>query len=656
VGLIYGPSGCGKSSLIKAGLLPLLARHVLPVYVEATPEETESRLLRGLRKSCPELPQRLGLVDSLAMVRKGRVLCPGQKVLIVLDQFEQWLHTKRGDENAELVAALRQCDGEHLQGIVMVRDDFWLAISRFMADLEIQLSPGQNIALVDLFAARHAKKVLVLFGQAYGTLPERSNDSSKAQHTFLDQAVSGLAQDGKIVPVRLALFSEMIRERSWTPATLHELGGIEGVGVTFLEETFSSAQAHPKHRLHQKAAQSVLKSLLPQTGTEIKGKLRSHQELLEVTGYVNRPRDFADLIHILDNDLRLITPSDPEGSCENELATSPGGGYYQLTHDYLVHSLRNWLTRKQRETRRGRAELRLAERSAFWNTNPVNRNLPPILEWFSYVLLTRRKDWNEGQKRMMRRAGVRSRITLYIVVLASTVIGFICFVFFASRNFLGREPTMTMPLSMYHQNIASSNENRNKWISNTLINSRIDNIVTVAEQIDKELSTEGYPNLIAFLRKFRETSHLETKQRLNIALYLLRHDKAEVTYVYEHLTASSGKDLLELQDALREHRSLIRLTLLSDLKKCKSLDEKILPIASTLARYYPDESEWEGVGTKVVTALIALHDRESEFWIRALQPARRHLIKPLDLIKNDQGKPPEVRSRASNTLRAYQQG
>src|SRR5262249_277995 len=28
VGLIYGPSGCGKSSLIRAGLLPHLAKHV----------------------------------------------------------------------------------------------------------------------------------------------------------------------------------------------------------------------------------------------------------------------------------------------------------------------------------------------------------------------------------------------------------------------------------------------------------------------------------------------------------------------------------------------------------------------------------------------------------------------------------------------------
>ena len=54
----------------------------------------------------------------------------------------------------------------------------------------------------------------------------------------------------------------------------------------------------------------------------------------------------------------------------------PATRYYQLTHDYLVHSLRDWLTRKQRETRRGRAELRLAERSSLWNAKPENRHLP----------------------------------------------------------------------------------------------------------------------------------------------------------------------------------------------------------------------------------------------------------------------------------------
>ena len=144
VGLIYGPSGCGKSSLVKAGLLPRLGKHVLPVYIEATPEETEARLLKGLRKVCPELPRGLGLVDSLANLRRGRILPPERKVLLVLDQFEQWLHAKRGEENTELVAALRHCDGEHVQAVVLVRDDFWLAASRFMRDLEIRLLEGRE--------------------------------------------------------------------------------------------------------------------------------------------------------------------------------------------------------------------------------------------------------------------------------------------------------------------------------------------------------------------------------------------------------------------------------------------------------------------------------------------------------------------------------
>jgi serine/threonine protein kinase len=89
VGLIYGPSGCGKSSLVKAGLLPRLSEDVIPVYIEATPEETETRLLHGLRKRCPALEDHLNLKDTLAALRRGQGIPVGKKVLIVLDQFEQ---------------------------------------------------------------------------------------------------------------------------------------------------------------------------------------------------------------------------------------------------------------------------------------------------------------------------------------------------------------------------------------------------------------------------------------------------------------------------------------------------------------------------------------------------------------------------------------
>ena len=113
--------------------------------------------------------------------------------------------------------------------------------------------------------------------------------------------------------MRLALFAEMIKGKPWTPATLKEVGGTEGVGVTFLEETFAASTAPPQHRLHQKAAQAVLKALLPEAGTDIKGHMRSQQELLEASGYASRPKDFDDLLRILDGEIRLITPTDPEG-------------------------------------------------------------------------------------------------------------------------------------------------------------------------------------------------------------------------------------------------------------------------------------------------------------------------------------------------------
>ena len=134
----------------------------------------------------------------------------------------------------------------------------------------------------------------------------------------------------------------MIKGKPWTPATLREVGGTEGVGVTFLEETFSSPQANPKHRLHQKAAQAVLRVLLPPSGNDIKGEMRSAAELRDASGYASRPRDFDDLIRILDPELRLITPTDPEGPSGGRgprRATDPASEPLLPAHPRLPGSL-----------------------------------------------------------------------------------------------------------------------------------------------------------------------------------------------------------------------------------------------------------------------------------------------------------------------------
>ncbi len=408
VGLVYGPSGCGKSSLVKAGLIPRLAAHVLPIYVEATPADTEVRLLKGLRKACPAIPAEASLPEVCESLREGNWLPPGRKVVLVLDQFEQWLHAHGAEQDTQLVTALRHCDGGRLQAIVMVRDDFAMAAARFMRALDTRIVEGHNFATVDLFDVTHAASVLKKFGQAFGRLPANAGQLSADEQSFVTDVVTGLAQEGKVVSVRLALFAEMVKSKVWTPSTLVEVGGTQGIGVNFLEETFSAREANPDHRLHAVAARGILKALLPELGSDIKGGMRSQAALQETAGYLDRPADFVDLLRILDSELRLITPTDPEGQQQGERqGVSPPSTtqqYYQLTHDYLVPSLRDWLTRKQRETRKGRAELILEERSAIWTAKRENKQLPTVTEWLSIRLLTDSEHWTDTQRAMLRKA------------------------------------------------------------------------------------------------------------------------------------------------------------------------------------------------------------------------------------------------------------
>jgi eukaryotic-like serine/threonine-protein kinase len=237
VGLIYGPSGCGKSSLVKAGLIPRLNAHVETVHIEATSDDTERRLFDALRKRCPKMPTDSTLAESILALSEGQGLPPGKrKVLIVLDQFEQWLSTWRGDEEAGLVAALRDCNGEHVQAIVMVRDEFWMDVNRLEKQLGVEFRRTKNSYGMDLFDPIHARSVLEEFGRAFDRLPDELSD----REAFLDQAVEGLSEKNKVAPVRLSLFAWMIRGRSWTSITLNTVGGAKGVVVNFLVETFEA--------------------------------------------------------------------------------------------------------------------------------------------------------------------------------------------------------------------------------------------------------------------------------------------------------------------------------------------------------------------------------------------------------------------------------
>jgi serine/threonine protein kinase/formylglycine-generating enzyme required for sulfatase activity len=612
VGLIYGPSGCGKSSLVKAGLLPILGAHVTCVYVEATADGTAANLLRGLRKVLPNLRADLGLVETLATLRRSPAALFGHKVILVLDQFEQCLVGRERDRGEELVAALRRCDGEHLQALCVVRDDFWMAATRFMQDVDVDLVPDRNITAVYPFDAAHARNVLWAFGAAYGNLPGDGGELSRDQIRFLEGATAGLAQDGRILPVRLALFAQMVRAKPWGPATLREVGGIEGVGVRFLEETFNSPMSMPKHRYHQKAAQAVLKSLLPETNADIKGRMRSRQELRTVSGYQDRPGDFEELVRILDSDLRLITPVDLASAIDSEAPGKPDGGqYYQLTHDYLVHSLREWLTRRQKLTRRGRAELMLAERAALWVDNPKPQRLPGIGEWATIRLLTNPADWSAPEKQMMK--SCRRKVLFAATASVLGIIGF-SYLEITVRN-----------------STRSYDKNRVRELVEGLQSAEISEVsARIAEMRDFRRWTDPE------LKKLLLLSVSAPEQRLRLSLALLPDDPSQVEYLSSRLPNSTPRELSVLRDSLQTYAPALSPQLWALLETQGLDDERVLGSAGALARFDPHSLRWSGVSDKIVRAMVSVNPTQVSSWSSIFEPVKNRLRGALEVVLRDE--------------------
>lgn len=623
VGLIYGPSGCGKSSLIKAGLLPRLEQHVVPVYVEATEADTETRILNGLRSRCSALSGDLGLVDALTFVRQGKAVPAGRKVVLILDQFEQWLHGQADADDPDLVRALRQCDGENLQCLLMVRDDFWLAASRLMRDLEVEQVEGRNMATVDLFDKLHARQVLIAFGRAFGRLPDDFGELDKEQDRFVDSVIDGLAENGKIISVRLSLFAEMVKGQPWTPATLKQLGGTSGVGVTFLEETFSASSAPPARRVHAKAVRRVLKVLLPATGTNIKGHMRSRADLLEASGYTNRPVDFDSLLNLLDTELRLITPTDPEGAAisDDDEIDVPAGHekYYQLTHDYLVPSLREWLTRKQKESAVGRAELKLAERVHLWEARPETRRLPSAGEWLSITFLTKSKGWGEAERRMMRAA------SRYYYAALGALVAVLILLAWAGYQAIGH-----FQAKKFHDLLLTANTSE--------VPALIADMASHRSRVNRMLAKT-------------RANEADPRKLLHVNLATFSESEADTKYWATAITVANTAELdvicrlVPVSDELVDH-------LWKAFDAADSSRDQRLRAAVALANYVPADARWDDAAGDVAAMLVALDSISAVRWSDALAPIQGPLETPLQSVFISQ-QDEEVGVVAAHILAAY---
>ena len=202
-----------------------------------------------------------------------------------------------------------------------------------------------------------------------------------------------------------------------------------------------------------------------------------------------------------------------------------GQRYYQLTHDYLVPSLRDWLSRKQKETRRGRAELLLADRAAVWNARPENRQLPSLSQWFRIRWLTAKKQWTPPQRKMIGRATRYHALRAFVAAA--------CLILLA---FIGWEG--------YGRLTAYNLRDRLLEVSTPDVPGIVKGMAPYRRWIDP------------LLREAQAKAEKENdpRKQLHASLALLPVDSGQVEYLYGRLLQGQPREVVVIREALSDHK------------------------------------------------------------------------------------------------------
>src|SRR3954449_12503595 len=153
--VIVGPSGCGKSSLVRAGLLPVMAAELewwtLPAMLPGTRpiaalarELSASAKQVGLAWTVTDVRHRLAEDGLVGLVEDLLHAVPGQRrrhLLLVVDQFEELLTQTGAEERARFAELLRDSLDGPVQVVATLRPEF---LDQLLASPEISALPART--------------------------------------------------------------------------------------------------------------------------------------------------------------------------------------------------------------------------------------------------------------------------------------------------------------------------------------------------------------------------------------------------------------------------------------------------------------------------------------------------------------------------------
>jgi formylglycine-generating enzyme required for sulfatase activity len=325
----------------------------------------------------------------------------------------------------------------------------------------------------------------------------------------------------------------------------------------------------------------------------------------------------------LDTELRLVTPADLEGSQTEGTASVPTDArekYYLLTHDYLVPSLRQWLTRQDRGSIQGRATLKLKERAELWNARPENRQLPSFWEWLQISALARTKKWTEGEKCMMHRA-TRFHLACLGLVLAVLIIG----------AWGLRESYAALHANELVRNLLSADA------------------AAVPETVRNIQPYRDWAEPI--LTKRLSESDMSGREALRARLALVPNHPDQSAPLREGLLQAEPAEVVIISQFLQPYREASADYFWEQVENAPTSSRRFRA-ACALAALDPANKRWREIAGVVAEQLVTENQANLRLWLDAFAPVSRLLLTPLARIFRESGRPAE-RARATDVILEY---
>ena len=227
-GVLRGESGCGKTSLLCAGLVPALRKDgFLPFYIPRPTKEPQEAIRAALTKELVDLANR-GNEDLGELL--SAVTPKGKKVVVILDQFEEFFLTNRTPRSrASFTKWLGESVANHnlpIAFLVGIQDKCFAKL----LDLGSIPEPTSRRTTCELqsFEADRAKEILRRAAET---------DGVPFEPTLIEEVVKDLKQDEFVRPAELQIVGQQLRrERIFTKSKYVMAGYAEGILSSYISD------------------------------------------------------------------------------------------------------------------------------------------------------------------------------------------------------------------------------------------------------------------------------------------------------------------------------------------------------------------------------------------------------------------------------------